>query len=238
MSYTNQRNNVISHKRGPFAILLHFLWICFKWFLVFLILRLLLFGVIKTTNIATETRINLNNIPSPVQKSTVGSVKKKINGEDVKITFVSEYVINGRVVDVERYLGTSVKDQLSTKDVGLAWGILSTDQSQEKLKWSSMKNRLLSYSVNDNAWFQQIGGKSVITSIYSNNHLIPSNNTIASYINTITKGDYVQIEGYLVNVEYEYPKGNNLKWITSTSRSDIGKNSSEIIYVTGVKWLR
>lgn len=232
-------NNGNKHKRNSvLEFILKSLLIIFEFFLLYLILRLLLIGVIKTTNIGTESKVNLNNIPAPIQTKSIGSTTKAINDGNAQINYIAEYKINGRVVDVERYYSKDVKDRLSSRDIALGWGVLSTKESKNKIKWSSTGNRYLSWKASDNEWCQNVGGESVIISSHSNNHLIPSNNEIKRKIESINKGDYVQIEGYLVEVDWSNPEGDYIKWTTSTSRSDVGNDASEIIYVTGIKWLR
>lgn len=232
-------NNGNEHKRNSvLEFILKSLWIIFKFFLIYLVLRLLLTGVVKTTNIGTESKVNLNNIPAPIQTKAAGSTTKTINDGNAQITYVAEYKIDGRVIDVERYYSDEVRDQLSSRDIALGWGVLSTKDSKNKVKWSSIGNRYLYWRTLDNEWYQNIGGESVIISSHSNNHLIPSNNEIKRKIENINKGDYVQIEGYLVDVYWTNPKGAYFKWTTSTSRSDEGNGACEIIYVTDIKWLR
>lgn len=232
-------NNGNEYKRNSvLEFVLKSLWIILKFFLLYLVLRLLLIGVIKTTNIGTENRVNLNNIPAPIQTSATGSVTKAINDGNAQITYVAEYKINGRVVDVERYSSNHVRDNLSSRDIALGWGVLSTDESKNKIKWTSIGNRYLSWRTSDNEWYQKVGGESVIINSHSNNHLIPSNNEIKRKIESISRGDYVQLEGYLVDVYWTNPKGNYFKWNTSISRGDTGNGACEIIYVTDIKWLR
>lgn len=232
-------NNGNEYKRNSvLEFILKFLWIFFKLFLVYLILRLLLVGVIRTTNIGTENRINLNNIPAPVQTGTSGGTSKVINDGTANISYVANYVINGRVVDTQNYSSSGIENKLAPKDVGLAWGFLSTDESQEKITWSSWGDRFLNWRVKDDDWYKSVGGKVAMTSNHSNNHLIPSSNEIERKIQTIKKGDYVQIEGYLVDIKWTGSNGRYFYWNTSTSRSDDGSGACEIIYVTDITWLR
>ncbi len=202
------------------------------------IINFLLLGVTRTTNVATENRINLSNIPAPTQTGTKGSTTKAIKDGIAEITYVAEYVINGRVVDVESYNGSSVGDKLSPRDVGLAWGILSTDESQDKIKWTSYGNRFLNWKVTDTEWLESIGGSNAIYTNHSNNHLIPSSDEVERNIKSIRKGDYVQIEGYLVDINWKNSSGSKFWWNTSTTRTDTGNGACEVIYVKNITWLR
>ncbi len=82
------------------------------------------------------------------------------------------------------------------------------------------------------------GGKSIIDGQSSNNHLIPNDDAVREKIHNIKEGDYVRIEGYLVNIYGQKNDGHYFKWNTSTTRSDTGNGACEIIYVTNVVWLQ
>lgn len=198
----------------------------------------MLYGVTRTTNVATENRINLSNIPAPTQIKTKGGTTKEVKNGTAEITYVAEYVINGCVVDIENYNGSSVDDKLSPRDIGLVWGPLSTKENQKKIKWTSYGNRYLSWKVADGEWLESIGGKSAFITSYSNNHLIPASSEIERSIKSIRKGDYVQIEGYLVDINWKNSSGSTFTWKTSTSRDDTGNGACEVIYVKNVTWLR
>lgn len=180
----------------------------------------------------------LDSIPNPIQTSTSGKTVKTINGSNIDISFVSTYKASGLVVDVQKYLGINVQNQLSPRDIGLAWGVLSKKESLKKIEWTSLGNRFLHWVAKDNRWINKIGGKSVINECFSNNHLIPSDDKTKKLIKSIKKGDYIRVEGYLVNVHISKSDGSYLYWNTSTSRTDSGDGACEIIYVTNVVWLK
>ncbi|MBR1701545.1 MAG: hypothetical protein IJ716_06265 [Lachnospiraceae bacterium] len=47
----------------------------------------------------------------------------------------------------------------------------------------------------------------------------------------------MRLKGYLVNLDGSKPDGTTFYWNSSTTRSDSGAHSCEVIYVTGVEWL-
>ena len=179
----------------------------------------------------------MNNLQQPTQIATKGNVVKIINGLNVEISFVATYKISGRVVDVQNYYGFDIENKLSPKDIGLSWGFLAREQNNKKVRWSSLGNRYLSWYSNDGKWISEMGGKNKISECISNNHLIPSDNKTQKLINSRNKGDYIRIEGYLVNVYCKKNNGGYFKWNTSTSRTDSGNGACEIIYVTNILWL-
>ena len=72
----------------------------------------------------------------------------------------------------------------------------------------------------------------------TNNHLIPSDNKTRKLVDYIKEGEFVNIEGYLVNIKVIGKNGSYFVWDTSTNRSDSGNGACETIYVTNVVWLK
>lgn len=229
-------NNTIPKKNNSFK---GFLFGCFKVIMLFVILSFLLTGFTNTLNMSSSgEEVDLSNIPAPTQYNTSGGTTIEINGGKANIAYVAEYSLSGRVVDVQNYKGSHIRNQLSPKDIGMVWGFLATDESQEKIFWSSAGNRFLYWRVPDGTWYSQIGGENAVTAHYSNNHLIPSDEATEKLIKKINKDDYVKIEGYLVNVNWKKDDGSYFYWNTSTSRNDDGDGACEVIYVTNVTWLK
>lgn len=231
-------NNTVPQKKNSFS---GFLGACLKLLLLFIFILLLITGFTNTMTVESKQKdinMDLSNIPEPQQYNASGGVALEINGGTADITYVAEYVLSGRVVDVQLYGGSSVADKLSPKDIGVAWGFLASDESKEKVKWSSTGNRFLYWNIPDGSWYQMNGGKKAITSHHSNNHLIPSNDEVAKLVKKIKEDDYVQVTGYLIKLYWTNDEGKYYRWNTSTSRTDTGDGACEIIYVTDVKWLK
>lgn len=206
--------------------------------ITYFIICIILIWIYKTISVTKNVEyVSLNNLPKPKQVGTSENISKVINGWDVKINYVAEYKVAGRVVDVQDYYGYDLQNKLSPRDVGLTWGELAKEKNHTKLTWSSLGNRYLSWSTSDREWLNEIGGTSRITECYSNNHLIPSDDKNKKLINKIKEGDFVRIEGYLVNIYSKKSDGSYFYWNTSTSRSDSGDGACEVIYVTNVVWL-
>lgn len=180
---------------------------------------------------------SLQNISEPIQNKTSGNTEKIIDSTKVNINYVANYSMAGRVVDVQDYLGYNITNKLSPRDIGISWGFLTADKNNNHLKWTSTGNRFLKWSTNDGVWLSSVGGKQEVIKRFSNNHVIPSDKNIAKLIRNIKKDDFVRIDGYLVNVNYNTKNGGYFTWNSSTSRSDSGDGACEIIYVTNVTWL-
>ena len=225
-------NDKKSYNKMIFLDLLHHVK---KILIVFLMICAILF-LYNNSHVEKDFEIveSLSDLPDPIQESTTGEVELKMFGEDVKIEYVASYSISGRVIDVQSYFGFNSKNKFSPRDIGLTWGFLSTEENSSKLAWTSVGDRYLSYYVQDKDWLESVGGDDALISHFSNNHLIPSNDITKKLMKAIKKGDYVKIDGYLANVDYD---GKKERWETSTTRTDEGSKGNEIIYVTNIKWL-
>lgn len=195
------------------------------------------FSGITIKSNATEKVTTLDYLKAPIQMSTSGNQTINMNNTNVKLTYVAKYTVYGRVVTTRNYYGYNIENKLSPKDAALAWGFLADKSVDSKINRSSLNNRFCNFYVSDGKWLNSIGGTSAISKNFSNNHLIPSDNKTKKLIKSIKKGDYVKIEGYLVNAYSDTSNGEYFYWNTSTSRTDTGNGACELIYVTNVTWL-
>lgn len=178
---------------------------------------------------------SLNNLPSPVQKDTNKTFSKKIDGYDIQIDAIASYKLSGRIVRTFDYYSPKVTELLSPKDIGIVWGDLAKDENLHKFKWDHDGNRTLMIYCYDKRWLNDKGGDEYLSTHMSHNHLIHNNYKNKKLIDKLSKNDYVQIEGYLVNVTiYKDGKKTNY-WDSSTVRDD---NGCELLYVTDLKWLK
>ena len=207
-------------------------------FLLIIIVLLIWFFIDHIVIKNTEFTGDFNNIPAPIQKTAKGSDIQIIDGGgQAKINYVASYNICGRVVKVNKYYSFDIGDKLSPRDVGLSWGPLAREENHTKVKWS-YGNRVLYWSSTDVNWVNQMGGTRKIGEYWSNNHLIPSDDNTKKLVNAIKEGDYVRIEGYLVNVYCKLSNNSYFTWNSSTTRTDSGNHACEVLYVTNVTWLK
>ena len=68
--------------------------------------------------------------------------------------------------------------------------------------------------------------------------MIPADDEIEALLKKVKTHDYVEIEGYLVKINAKTKNGGRFWWNSSTTRSDDGDGACELIYVTGIKWLK
>lgn len=137
---------------------------------------------------------------------------------------VARYRISARVVGTRSY-SRGWESSLSPVDLAMVWGELATKKHDKYISYKQ-RNRWYYYRYSANF---PLPGQYIIRHS-CNNHMIPASHNISRALNTIKTNDLVSIEGYLVNVTGKI-KGGDVWWSTSTSRSDSGDHSCEIIYV-------
>ena len=146
---------------------------------------------------------------------------KKFEFKGVTLTPKASYSVTARVISAERYY-LDRNSNISTLDVVIGWFNLSDEailkqiefsQSDRKYKWHALTQEL---------------SEEEIQKTSSNIHLIPANDDIAQQLKQLKIGQIIYLNGTLVDVNN--PSG--WSWKTSVSRTDTGKNSSEILYLT------
>lgn len=175
-------------------------------------------------------------IKDPLQTEAAGQAKMSVDGYDITVNYLYAYDISALVVSIHNYSGSGIGDKLAPRDLALAWGDVAAYNTLVDFHWQQ-SGRWYSWRVNSDAEIAKVGGIQGVTEHSSNNHLIPADDTVKKQIQKIKVGDYVRIKGYLVNLGGSKPDGTTFYWNSSTTRSDSGAHSCEVIYVTGVEWL-
>lgn len=145
---------------------------------------------------------SLENLPSPIQTSASGGTSMEVNGVTVDIDFIADYEITGLVVGTYDFSQTSTLNKLCPVDIGMSWGFLA--DYNDRVSWNSSGNRFLSFYT-EGTWYKELGHSS-LTAYFSNNHIIPSNENIKKLVKKVEVGDYIKLEGYLVNATYPSKK--------------------------------
>lgn len=202
---------------------------------ILLVCSLLLF-VSYRIYLSRGSRRAISGLTEPVQTEAEGSVKTRVNGYDVTITYLYEYEMDGLVVHTKRYNGPGVADKLAPVDVAVCWGDVARYNRQINFHWTQ-SNRFCNWYVSDVNDLDYIGGEEGMITQCSNNHLIPASSKLEKQIKRIHPGDHILIKGYLVNVDAEKPDGQTFWWYSSTTREDSGDGACEVIYVTSVEKL-
>jgi hypothetical protein len=141
---------------------------------------------------------------------------------------VAQYVISARVVSTRSY-SHGWESSLSPVDLALVWGELGSKKHDRYISYRQ-RNRWYYYRYSEGFPFP----REYIINHSCNNHMIPATDNIRRALKTVKKNDLVSIEGYLVNVTGKI-RGRDVWWSTSTSRSDSGDHSCEIIYIEKIR---
>jgi len=136
----------------------------------------------------------------------------------------ARFQIRARVLSREDY-NWGTESDLSPMDLALGWGVMS-DQSvldridvEQRSRWY-----FTSYDYPAPLPDQDIIRNS------SNMHMIPGRPWLEDELKKIRRGDIVQLNGYLVDVDSE----SGWQWRTSLSRNDSGDGACEIVYLESV----
>ena len=191
-----------------------------------------LFNVKKTYQYVAS----LTDLPEPNQVEASGVFESSLDGYDITFTKKADYTITGKVVEKHYYFPFDIINKISRFDLGIVWGPLLSVDLKDKISFNNDGKRFLKYKYKASL-INELGSEEAIVNSLSNNHVIHSNEHTLKLLRNVKKGDYIKIEGYLVDVTYK-GKRNGGSWTTSTTRTDHGDGACEIIYVTNVIWLK
>ncbi len=175
-------------------------------------------------------------IPQQTALESAEPIRWSRSGYDIVIQPKYAYTLEGLVTHTKDYDGDTPPNNISPKDIAVAWGKVAEYNKKIDFKWSQ-NNRFAYNEISNSDADKYLGGASHAGAQFSNNHLIPANSDVAKEVDMIRSGDHIIIEGYLVNTTF-YREGKVYsRWNSSTTRYDSGDHACEIIYVTNVKWV-
>lgn len=180
---------------------------------------------------------DFDDINPPIQNNYKGATTMMVDNVFIDVDYVAYYEVSGRVVAKVSYMANNVENMLAPNDVALVWGKLATNEYMNKFTFDAHGDRFVYWKTTDMEWYRNHTSDKEVTRMHSNNHLVTNDKELLAEINSIKKGDYVKIKGYLVNM-YWLENNSNHTWKSSVSRDDIGDGACEVIYVTDVKWLK
>lgn len=204
--------------------------------IIIIVLVCIVIGIAGFIWYKNGTRRAIKGLDDPIQEPAEGSVILEASGYNFVTTFLYSYDIDALVVHTKDYYGNSVEDQLSHKDLALAWGAVAEYNEFIDFHWHQ-EGRFYSYKVDTRKELDNVGGIKGISQHSSNNHIISADGGVESQIRAIRRGDHVRLKGYLVNLDGIASGGKSYHWHTSTTRNDTGNHSCEVFYVTEVTWL-
>lgn len=161
----------------------------------------------------------------PSQASATG--KSSWDYGDYSVKPLARYDVTARVLSARSY-SEAREAEVSPIDFALGWGRMA---ERDMLSQLSVKQRDRWYFVR---WRNAPVKATDVISNSANTHLIPATPEIAEQLKSVAAGDVVRLQGYLVKVT----AGDGWSWTSSTSRTDTGDGSCEVLWVESVEVFR
>ena len=189
---------------------------------------------------------SFDNIPEPIQIPTSWWTSIMVNWDRIRVEFLAEYDLQGRVLAVAQYWGNIFEKLFQAyyledniiryRDVWIWWWYMAQDDYADRFNWRSIGRWLHPGFKTNEDWYYMFDRFSWedINRHISHNHLIPANNRIKKLLHWIEKWQYIRIKWYLVGLHGD--SWYNL--VSSTTRDDMWDWACETIYVTDVSRLR
>lgn len=159
---------------------------------------------------------------TPVQEATYSI--DKFDYKSFEITPKATIDLEARVLSIEGYYFDKYSE-LTPMDVVVGWGPMSDERNLNSLMVRQ----------SDRSFYYEMANppikKELMWKHAANMHLIGSTQIIRDQIKSLRVGQVVHIEGYLVNATSEKESW-TLK--SSMKRDDIGKNSSELVWINSL----
>ncbi|MCR4715622.1 MAG: hypothetical protein K5656_00440 [Lachnospiraceae bacterium] len=202
-----------------------------KNYLSTIIIVVVIIGVLAFFKMQGGSQKAIANIPEPIQTEARGQTKMTIDDIEATINYLYSYDIDALVVHTKNYSGSGVEAKFAPKDLALAWGDVAAHNKDIDFHWSQ-SNRWYFWRVKSYDELAPVGNEEDVSRQSSNNHVIAADDAVRSTVKKIRTGDHVHLKGYLINLEATDSKGGIYTWNSSTSRTDSGDHSCELIYVT------
>ena len=145
------------------------------------------------------------------------------DGEAI-ITPKARYHVAAKVGGVKRYRD-KWGSYVARHDVVLLWGQAASDEAKPHMN-ISQSMRWYHFRIDEDSPFDV----QYMIRHSANTHLIPANKNIERAINRLSRGDVINLEGYLVSISGTW-KGGTIWWHSSLTRNDTGDGSCEVLYV-------
>jgi hypothetical protein len=141
---------------------------------------------------------------------------------------VAGFSVEARILSRRNYK-SGFEAKLSPTDLALGWKRMSEPALVSQIK---VRQRHRHYQI---SWdtTPPLAEQDMLRSS-ANMHIIPATNAVARALAFARKGDHVRIDGWLVEA---YMPPSREPWRSSTTRTDTGRNSSEVVYACALTQL-
>jgi hypothetical protein len=144
------------------------------------------------------------------------------------------YTIVGKIVGKDEYSLAGGND-ISPMDLTIANGDVISPRHAGYFTFRKVTRGFM-YLYNPPAGAEKLSLR-YITEHTSNNHLIFADESVHRMAQTTSTGDFVRISGYLITASGRKANGQTTYQGTSTTRSDTGADSCEVVYVRSLEKL-
>jgi hypothetical protein len=134
---------------------------------------------------------------------------------------VASFEVDARVYGRRSYSDDSYEAKLSPVDLALGWGPLADEliadqiivtQSERFYHWRSERPPIPPERISQSS---------------ANMHIIPADQEVMRFLDTVMPGQKVSLRGKLVNISGP----ENWRWVSSQTRNDTGEGACEVFYV-------
>jgi hypothetical protein len=132
--------------------------------------------------------------------------------------------VRARVLGRERYYVGREAD-LSPLDLVLAWGPMSDQSAIDRVEIDQGSRRYTWWTDEAPLPLREIELST------ANVHMVPSTEPVRDMLLAIDRGELVELEGYLVQIEGD----DGWIWETSMTRADTGDGACEVFWVDGIR---
>ncbi len=139
-----------------------------------------------------------------------------------QVRALANFRVRARVLLTEHY-GWGRDAAVSPVDLTLGWRLMSNQEILDGLHLYRMRRAYAWTARNDRLPATQ----EQITAHSANMHMVPSTEELAGRLRALSRGDLVDIRGYLI--EIKFPDGGT--WRSSLTRTDIGNGACELVWV-------
>lgn len=189
---------------------------------------------------------SFDNIPEPIQIPTSWWTSIVVNWDRVRVDFLAEYDLQGRVLAVAQYWWNIFERMFQSyyledniiryRDVWVWWWYMAQDDYAERFnRRSSGRTLYPGFKTKEDRYymFDRFSWEDINSHI-SHNHIIPANNHVKRLLHWIEKWQYIHIKWYLVGLHWD----NGYHLVSSTTRNDMWDGACETVYVTDVTRLK
>lgn len=202
----------------------------FKWIIAAVLVGSIWYGYVLVTAPTPystgEDKIVIAEEPYQSSDFEAENIVLRFDENIVTLEPQAEYEVSALILSRKNYYFEFGAKVMPT-DLALGWGDMGDPEKNQGIK-VTQSGRWYYFNYDNNATLK---GRYMATHS-SNHHTIPASDEIKKAIGRTKKGQLIRLSGYLVDITTE---GENFDRKSSTTRTDTGAGSCEIMYVLEVQ---